>query len=63
MYLPIVIEWVTIMDLLNLNLMINHCIRKTILSGDCLLAHYHIPNYIDIIIIIVNNFTISRYTL
>lgn len=43
------VEWVTMMDVLNLNLM-NHCIQKTILSEDGLLA------YITISIIFYNIF-------
>jgi hypothetical protein len=38
------VEWVTVMDVLNLNLLINHhhCIRKTILSKDGLSAYINI---------------------
>lgn len=31
----LIIEYVTVTDVFNLNSMINHCKRKTILNGDC----------------------------
>jgi len=48
------------MDVLNLNSIINHCIRKTILSGDNLSAYYQI-NMILLFIIVAIYFSIFKY--
>jgi len=59
-------ENIMVMEMVNLNLMINHCIRKTILSTDGLLAFITLSRCMNSWYVIWNGYTsnlFDNYTL